>query len=181
MSLGFVKTFDERKILSVQEMSSLLIEFSREKENIFTRVVGQRLVIESLLLRVGKLEDSTKGSVNGEEISFMKVSMIVDEISSIRVGKIIGKNPSKRNIREKTGMERAKIGYQDNVCYHCHKRCHIQYTYNKLKRDLQNLKLLKDMKKPITEVSDGEKLKGKKRLISFETNEGNVGRRGCKE
>ena len=43
-------------------------------------------------------------------------------------------------------------------------RGHIQYTCNKLKKDLQSLKLLK---KPTREVGDGKKLKGKKSEVPF--------------
>ena len=46
----FVKTFKERKKVSVQELRSLLIAFSGEKENLLTMVVELRLVIEYLLL-----------------------------------------------------------------------------------------------------------------------------------
>ena len=102
--LGFVETFEEEKIVSVQEMRSLLMQLSREK-NLLTMVVEQRLVIESLLLRVEKLEDATKGNVNGEEIPYMEVLMIVDESPSIGDGKIISENPSKKDIREKTGIK----------------------------------------------------------------------------
>ena len=46
---GFVETFEERKTVSGQEMRSLLIEFSREKENLLTMVVEKRLVVESVI------------------------------------------------------------------------------------------------------------------------------------
>ena len=101
----FVETLGERKIVNIQEMKRLLMEFSKEKECLLTMVVEQRLVIESLLLRVEKLEDATKGNVNGEEIPYMEVLMIVDESPSIGDGKIISENPSKKDIREKTGIK----------------------------------------------------------------------------
>ena len=56
------------------------------------------------------------------------------------------------------------------MCYHCHKRGHIQHTCNKLKRDLRHLKLLKEMKKSTMEVGEDEKLKGK-REVPFEKND----------
>ena len=111
--------------MSVKEMRSLIMEFSREKENFLTMVVEQRLVIKSLSLRVEKLKGATKGSANGEEISMMRVHMIVDESPSTGEGKIIEENPSKRNNGEKIEIKRARIGYGDKVCYHCHKRDHI--------------------------------------------------------
>ena len=55
-TIMFVETFKERKTIGVQEMKSLLMELSREKENLLIMVIEQRLVIESLLLRVEKLE-----------------------------------------------------------------------------------------------------------------------------
>ena len=60
--LAFVETFGERKTVGIQEMKSLLMEFSREKKSLLTMVVKQRLIIESLLLRVEKLEGATRGS-----------------------------------------------------------------------------------------------------------------------
>ena len=41
---GFVEIFEERKTVSVQEMRSFFMEFSREKENLLTMVVDQRLI-----------------------------------------------------------------------------------------------------------------------------------------
>ena len=57
----FVETLGERKIVNIQEMKRLLMEFSKEKECLLTMVVEQRLVIESLLLRVEKLEKAIRG------------------------------------------------------------------------------------------------------------------------
>ena len=54
------------------------------------------------------------------------------------------------------------------MCYHFQKSGHIQYTCNKLKKDLRSLKLLKEMKKATMEVIDGEKLKGKKTEVPIE-------------
>ena len=73
-----------------------------------------------------------------------------------------------RENQEKIEIKRARINYGDKVCYHCHKRGHIQYTCDKLKKELRSLKLLKEMKKPTIEVGDGKKLKGKKREAPFE-------------
>ena len=106
------------------------MEFSIEKEKLLTMVVEQRLVIESLSLRVEKLEGATKGSGNGEEISMMRIHMIVDESPSMGVGKIIDENPSNRYNREKTGIKRARIEYEDKVCFRFHNKDHIQYTCN---------------------------------------------------
>ena len=88
-AIGFVETFEEKKIVSVQEIRNLLMELSIEKENLLTMVVVQKLVMESFLLRVEKLESATKGSANGKKIPYMEVGLIVDEIPSIRDGKII--------------------------------------------------------------------------------------------
>ena len=52
------------------------MEFSREKENLLTMVVEQRLVMEFLLLRVEKLEGTTMGSVNGKEVPSMEVGIV---------------------------------------------------------------------------------------------------------
>ena len=110
----------------------------------------------------------------------MQVDMIVDESPSVGDGKIIEENPTKRDNGEKIGIKRARIGYGDKVCYHYHKRGHIQYTCNKLKRDLRKLKLLKEMKKTTMEVGDADNLKGKKIEIPFEKDDvlpsiGNMG------
>ena len=103
--LKCVETFEERKIVGVQEMKSLLMEFSREKENLLTMVVEKRLVIESLLLRVEKLEGFTMDSINGQKLPSMEVGMIVDENPSFEDGKINGGNPSKRESRENRNQE----------------------------------------------------------------------------
>ena len=68
----------------------------------------------------------------------------------------------------KIGIKKARVEYGDRVCFHCHKRGHIQYTCNKLKKDLRSLDLLREMKKPTMEVGDGGKLKGKKRDVPLE-------------
>ena len=39
---GFIETFEKRKTVSVQEMRNLLIEFSREKENLLIIMLEQR-------------------------------------------------------------------------------------------------------------------------------------------
>src|SRR5688572_5828803 len=163
--LGFVETLGERKSVGNQEMERLLMEFSREKEGLLTMVVEQRLMIESLLSRVEKLEGATKGSSIVVEVTSMGVGMKVDDTSSLGDGRVIDRNPSKRR---ENGVKKERVDYGDRVCFHCHKRGHIQYTCNKLKKNLKSLKLLREMKKPTMEVGDGEKLKGKKRVLPLE-------------
>ena len=124
--------------------------------------------MEPLLLRVKKLEGAARVNVNGEEIPFMEVGMIVDWNPFIGDGKIIWRNTSKNGIKEKNGTKRARVGYGDMVCYHFQKSGHIQYTCNKLKKDLRSLKLLKEMKKATMEVSNRENLKGKKTEVPIE-------------
>ena len=75
----------------------------------------------------------------------------------------------KRILERKSGLRGQELGM--GIRCHFHKRGHIQYTYNKLKRDLQNLKLLKEMKRPTTEVGDDEKLKRNRREIPFENDD----------
>ena len=122
-------------------------------------------MIESLLLRVEKLEGATRCSSIVEEVPSMRVGMKVDDTPSLGDGKVIERNPSKE---KKIGIKKARVRYGDKVYYHCHKRGHIQYTCNKLKKDLRSLKLLKEIKKPTMEIGDGEKLKGKKSEAPFE-------------
>ena len=93
--LGFVETLGERKTVGIQEIEILLMKISREKESLLTMVVEQRLMIESLLLRVEKLERATRGSSIVEEVPSMEVGMKVDDTSSMGDGKVIERNPSK--------------------------------------------------------------------------------------
>ena len=93
--LRFDETFEKRKTVGIQEMKSFLMEFSKEKESSLTMVVEQRLMIESLLLRVEKLERATRGSSIVEEVPSMEVGMKVDDTSSMGDGKVIERNPSK--------------------------------------------------------------------------------------
>ena len=84
------------------------MEFSREKESLLTMVVEQRLMIESLLLRVEKLEGATRDSSIVEEEPSMGVGMKVDDTPSMGDGKVIGRNPSK----ERTiGIKKARVEY----------------------------------------------------------------------
>ena len=108
-------------------------------------------------MRVEKLEGTTRCSSIVEEVPFMRVGMKVDDTPSLGDGKVI-----------EIGIKKARVEYGDRVCFHCHKKGHIQYTCNKLKKDLRSLKLLREMKKPTMEVGDGEKRKGKKREVLFE-------------
>ena len=146
-------------------MKSLLMEFSREKESLLTMVVEQKLMIESLLLRVEKLEGATRGSSIVKEVPSMGVGMKVDDTPSMEDGKVIERNPSKER---KIEIMKARVEYGDRVCFHCHKIGHIHYTCKKLKKELRSLKLLREMKKPTMEVGDGEILKGKKWEVPFE-------------
>ena len=91
--------------------------------------------------------------------------MKVDDTPSMGDGKVIERNSSKER---KIGIKKAWVEYGNRVCFHCHKRGHIQYTCNKLKKDLRSLKLLREMKKPTMKVGDGKKLKRKKMEVSFE-------------
>ena len=52
-------------------------------------VVKQRLVIESMLLRIEKLKRATRGSSIVEEVPFMEVGMKVDDTPSMEDGKVI--------------------------------------------------------------------------------------------
>ena len=122
-------------------------------------------MIEFLLLRVEKLEGATRDSSIKEEIPSMGVGMKFDDTPSMGDEKVIETNPSKER---KIGINKARFEYGGRVCFHCHKRDHIQYTCNKLKNDLRSLKLLREMKKPTMEVGDGEKLKWKKREVLLE-------------
>ena len=65
-------------------------------------------MIESLSLKVEKLEGATIGSTNSEKVSSMGVDMIVDESQSMGDRNIIGKYPS-NDIGEKTRIKRARI------------------------------------------------------------------------
>ena len=62
-----------------QEMERFLLEFSREKESLLTMVVEQRLMIESLLLRVEKLERATRCSSIVVKVPYMGVGMKIDD------------------------------------------------------------------------------------------------------
>ena len=106
--LGFVKTFAERKIVCMQEMKSFLMNLSREKEILLTMGKKQRLLIESLLWRVKKLEEATRFSSNGDEIPSMKSGTLVDENPFNRNGKIIKENSSKKDIKENIGVKKAR-------------------------------------------------------------------------
>ena len=91
--------------------------------------------------------------------------MKVDDTLSMEDIKVIERNPSKER---KIEMKKTRVEYGDRVYFHRHKRGHIQYTCNKLKKDLRSLKLLREMKKPTMEVGDQEKHKGNKREVPFE-------------
>ena len=163
--LGFVETLGERKLVGNQEIERLLMEFSKENESLLTMVLEQRLVIESLLLSVEKLEGANRCSSIVEKVLSMGVRIKVDDTSSMGDGKVIERTPSKeRKIR----IKKARVEYGDRVCFRCNKRGYIQYTCNKLKKHLRSLKLLRQMKKPTMNVGDGEKLKGMKREAPFE-------------
>lgn len=98
------------------------MEFSREKESLLTMVEKQRLVIEYFLLRIEKLEETTRISSNANEIPSIKGDKIVNENTSMGDGKIIEENPSKKGIEKKTEVNRVRVRYGDKVCYHCYKR-----------------------------------------------------------
>ena len=115
----------ERKTVGIQEIERLLMEFSKEKESLLIMVVEKRLMIESLLLRVEKLEGAMRCSSIVEEVSFMRVGMKVDDIPSMGDGKVIERNLSKER---KIGIKKARVEYGDRVCFHSHKRGRIQYT-----------------------------------------------------
>ena len=71
-----------------------------------------------------------------------------------------------KRVLERNQSQESMIGYRNKVCYHSN-RDHIQYTCNKLKKDLQKLKLLKKMKQPTMKVSDRDKLKGKNKEVTI--------------
>lgn len=68
-SRRLVNVPNERNLVTSSELKSLLIELSREKENMLTMEEEQKETIKFLLLMIRKLEEVARCSIIGDENS----------------------------------------------------------------------------------------------------------------